>query len=141
MLDLIFRIGTEFGICVVVASHLLGEIERICDQLVVIDAGRLLRADTITSFTEVRRVLLVEVEEGAAPLADELTRRGLDPRRHQRALLVPLTGDATYDAVRDAVAELQLPLGRLEQRRHSLEELFRDSGEPALATTEVPDAS
>jgi ABC-2 type transport system ATP-binding protein len=128
MLDLIYRIGTEFGISVVVASHLLGEIERICDHLVAIEAGRLLRADTMTSFTGTSRLLLIEVEEGLQALADELAKRGLDPRQHQRTLLVPLTGDATYDAVRDAVADLRVPLGRLEQRRHSVEELFRDSG-------------
>ena len=45
MLELIGRIGAEFGIAIVVASHLLGEIERICDHLVAIDGGRLLRAD------------------------------------------------------------------------------------------------
>ena len=39
MLDLISRIGDEFGISVVVASHLLGEIEQICDHLVAIDGG------------------------------------------------------------------------------------------------------
>ena len=49
MLELIARIGAEFGISIVVASHLLGEIERICDHLVAIDGGRLLRADTISS--------------------------------------------------------------------------------------------
>ncbi len=32
MLALIHRIGTEFGISVVVCSHLLGEVERICDR-------------------------------------------------------------------------------------------------------------
>src|SRR5713101_4831535 len=42
MLELIARIGAEFGISIVVASHLLGEIERICDHLVAIEAGRLL---------------------------------------------------------------------------------------------------
>src|SRR5215470_10718912 len=52
MLELIGRIGAEFGISIVVASHLLGEIERICDHLVAIDGGRLLRADSITSFTQ-----------------------------------------------------------------------------------------
>ena len=36
------------------------------------------------------------------------------------------TGDATYDVIRDAVAELGLPLNRLEQRRRRVEELFRD---------------
>jgi ABC-2 type transport system ATP-binding protein len=126
MLELISRIGAEFGISIVVASHLLGEIERICDHLVAIEQGRLLRADTITHMTQVSQVLLVEVDEGADQLRAELGRRGLDPRPYQRALLVQLAGDATYDEVRDAVADLGLPLNRLEQRRRRVEELFRD---------------
>jgi len=42
---------------------------------------------------------------------------------------VPLGGDDTYDVVRDSVAALGLPLCRLEQRRHQVEELFRDGEE------------
>ena len=49
MLGLVRRTGTEFGIAVIVASHLLGEIERVCDFLVAIDAGRLLRAAPLGS--------------------------------------------------------------------------------------------
>ena len=52
MLELIAQIGAEFGISIVVASHLLGEIERICDRVVAIEGGQLLRADTISSMTE-----------------------------------------------------------------------------------------
>jgi ABC-2 type transport system ATP-binding protein len=37
MLDLVHRTGTEFGIAVLVCSHLLGEIERVCDHVVAID--------------------------------------------------------------------------------------------------------
>ena len=126
MLELIARIGAEFGISIVVASHLLGEIERICDHLVAIEAGRLLRADTITSFTQASQVLAVEVEEGLAQLQHELQARGLTATIAQRTLLVPLKSDDIYDLVRDAVADLALPLCRLEQRRHQVEELFRD---------------
>jgi ABC-2 type transport system ATP-binding protein len=126
MLELIARIGAEFGISIMVASHLLGEIERICDHLVAIEAGRLLRADTIDSFTKASQMLLIEVEEGTAALLAELARRGLEPRPYQRAVLVPIGGDDTYDAVRDSVASLGLPLSRMEQRRHQVEELFRD---------------
>ena len=142
MLELIGRIGAEFGISIVVASHLLGEIERICDHLVAIDSGRLLRADSMTSFTQASQVLAVEVEEGLAQLQAELAARGLAatvagaaprPWAHARAqgrtLLVPLGGDDTYDVVRDCVAALALPLCRLEQRRHQVEELFRDEEE------------
>jgi ABC-2 type transport system ATP-binding protein len=126
MLELISKIGAEFGISIVVASHLLGEIEQICDHLVAIEGGRLLRADTMTSMTEVSQVLIIEVDEGSEQLQAELARRGLDPRPYERALLVRLEGDTTYDAVRDAVADLGLPLNRLEQQRRHVEELFRD---------------
>jgi ABC-2 type transport system ATP-binding protein len=139
MLELIGRIGAEFGISIVVASHLLGEIERICDHLVAIDSGRLLRADSITSFTQASQVLAVEVEEGLAQLQAELAARGLAATLQAstgqastaqgRTLLVPLGGDDTYDVVRDCVAALALPLCRLEQRRHQVEELFRDEQE------------
>jgi ABC-2 type transport system ATP-binding protein len=126
MLELIERIGEEFGISIVVASHLLGEIERICDHLVAIEGGRLLRADTITSFTRASQMLVIEVDEGTARLKAELARRGLEPRVYGRSILVPIKGDETYDAVRDSVAGLGLPLSRMEQRRHQVEELFRD---------------
>jgi len=136
MLDLIARIGSEFGISILVASHLLGEIEQICDQLVAIDAGRLLRADSIRSMTQASSVLVIEVDEGLELLQAELSRRGLNPLPYQRGLLVQLAGDTTYDAVRDAVADLGLPLSRMEQRRHRIEELFRaDPAEQIGQTT------
>jgi ABC-2 type transport system ATP-binding protein len=126
MLELIARIGSEFGISILVASHLLGEIEQVCDQLVAIEGGRLLRADSISSMTQASAVLLVEVDDGVEQLAAELGRRGLSPVPFQRGLLVELTADQTYDVIRDCVAELGLPLTRMEQRRHRIEELFRD---------------
>src|ERR1700691_6117673 len=94
MLELIARIGAEFGISIVFSSHLLGEIERICDHLVAIESGRLLRADTITSMTQVSQVLLVDVDEGSDELLAALGRRRLEPRRHERSLLVGLERDA-----------------------------------------------
>ena len=134
MLDLIARIGGEFGISIVVSSHLLGEVERICDHLVALERGGLLRADTMTSFTRVSQVLAVEVDEGRHELAAELSRRGLVSQPDERALLVRLEGDATYDVIRDVIAELGLPLNRLQQRRRRGEELFRDDQAPAHET-------
>ena len=128
MLDLVHRIGTEFGISVVVCSHLLGEIERICTSLVAIDAGRLLRSATLSSMTQHSDLLMVEIDEDPAGLAELLSRGGLDVRRNQRALLVRLgeNPDETYDLIRDAVADLDLSLHRLERHRHQVADLFRD---------------
>jgi ABC-2 type transport system ATP-binding protein len=125
MLNLIGRIGAEFGIAVVVASHLLGEIERVCDFLVAIDSGHLLDAAPIGRFTERTGILAVEVEEGVAALADALRTTGLLVEVDGRTALLELVDEAMYDTVRDAVADLGLPLVRMEQRRRGLEELFR----------------
>ena len=127
MLDLVRRTGTEFGIAVIVASHLLGEIERVCDFLLAIDAGRLLRAAPLATFTRQTGVLAVEVEEGADRLAGVLLRHGLRVRTDDHHVLIGLEDERPYDLVRDAAADLGLALVRVEQRRHRLEDLFRDT--------------
>jgi ABC-2 type transport system ATP-binding protein len=126
MLELIRRTGTEFGIAVVVASHLLGEIERVCDHLVAIEGGKLLRNAPLVAFTERTGTLAVEVAEGRDRLAEQLTRRGLRVAADGNAILVDLVDETPFDIVRDTVVELDLALVRMEQRRHRLEDLFRD---------------
>ncbi len=139
MLELVRRTGTEFGITVIVSSHLLGEIERVCDFLVAIDAGHLLRAAPLASFTELTNVLSVEVEEGSDELVAALVAGGFTAHVDGHLVLVAVdasgsAGAAPYDAVRDAVAEMGLGLIRIEQRRHSLEDLFRDAVELPAGT-------
>jgi ABC-2 type transport system ATP-binding protein len=129
MLALIHRIGTEFGIAVVVASHLLSEIERICDHLVAIEGGTLLRAASLDSMTQALPWLAVEVDEGTDLLAARLGQLGLtvSPLPAQRQLLIRLDGEPVFDTVRDTIADLELPLTRLEHRRHHVEELFAEA--------------
>lgn len=131
MLALVRRIGTEFGIAIVMASHLLGEVERVCDHLVAIDSGRLIRSAPIADFTGRTRVLTVEVDEGADRLAAAMTRAGRSVRQEGRQVLVDLEGGPPYDLVRDLVVELGLSLARVEQGRHQLEDLFRSPAEEA----------
>jgi ABC-2 type transport system ATP-binding protein len=128
MLELVRRTGRELGLSIVVASHLLGEIERVCDHLLAIDAGRLLRSAPIASFTGQTGYLSVEVDDGADALAERLRHAGFQPRQSGRSLVLPITGDRSYDLVRDAVDELGLGLLRLEHGRRRLEDLFGEAG-------------
>ncbi|MDN3296913.1 ABC transporter ATP-binding protein [Streptomyces ficellus] len=142
MLGLIRRVHTDFGISVLVTSHLLGELERTCDHVVVIDGGRLLRSSSTSDFTQLTATLAVEVTDtdthpdGTAALrkaltaagiaihgAPEGTADGLPGAGH--VLLLEATGEETYDIVRDTVADLGLGLVRMEQRRHHIAEVFR----------------
>ena len=134
MLELIRRIGAEFGIAVVVTSHLLGELERVCEAIVVIDAGRLLRHSSTASVTAARPVVTVEVDRDLPVLSEWLQRAGVQLRTEGRLLHVDVGDETTYDLVRDGVAELGLGLVRLERERHRMTEIFTggpDAAAPA----------
>jgi len=126
MLGLVHRTGTEFGIAILLASHLLGEIERVCDYLVAIEAGRLVRAAPLTSFTEHTGVVHVELDDDASALGGRLAQAGLAQRTDGRSVFVELSDDAGYDTIRDVAAELGVGVVRIEQERRTLEDLFRD---------------
>lgn len=133
MLALIRRVHAEFGISVLVTTHLLGELERTCDHLVVIDGGKLLRSSSTASFTQATQLLAVEVTEhpdGTVADPDEAVRARLAAAglsvssEGSHVLLVEIAGEDTYDTIRDTVADLGLGLVRLEQRRHHVSEIF-----------------
>ncbi|MEO3751782.1 ABC transporter ATP-binding protein [Streptomyces sp. B6B3] len=138
MLGLIRRIHTDFGISVLVTSHLLGELERTSDHIVVIDGGRLLRSQATATFTQATASLAVEVTDtdehpdGAAALRAALTADGLEATPGAGHLvLVEAADESVYDAVRDTIADLGLGLVRMEQRRHRIAEVFQDPTDPA----------
>ena len=124
MLGLVRRIGTEFGISVLVTSHLLGELERVCDAVVVIDGGQLLRSSSTADVTAASPLLVVEVDARTDDLVRALAAAGVRARAVGRLVEVELAGEADYDRVRDAAADLDVGLVRLEQRRHRMAELF-----------------
>ena len=124
MLGLVRRIGTEFGISVLVTSHLLGELERVCDAVVVIDGGQLLRSSSTADVTAASPLLVVEVDARTDDLVRALAAAGVRARAVGRLVEVELAEEADYDRVRDAAAELDVGLVRLEQRRHRMAELF-----------------
>ncbi|WP_431954300.1 ABC transporter ATP-binding protein [Actinacidiphila sp. bgisy167] len=129
MLGLIRRVHTEFGISVLVTSHLLGELERTSDHIVVIDGGSLLRSSSTSDFTQATASLTVEVTEHEDDLVAKLAAAGLNAHCDGRLVMVDIDGDETYDAVRDAVAELGTGLVRMEQHRHRIAEIFRGGDE------------
>lgn len=138
MLDLIARVHTDFGISVVVTSHLLGELERTADRIVVLDSGRLLRASSTSDLTQTTGTVLVEVlgPEGSDRLLGQaLLDRGIGAWPVGGDVEVRVDRPEVLDAIRDAAVDLDLGLVRLQERRHTLDEVFLPPpSSPALET-------
>lgn len=129
MLALVARTGREFGISVLVSSHLLGELERICEAIVMIDGGRLVRAEQLGTLTGETGTLIIEIDGDSAAFAAALVAQGLHVRPERQRVLVelPESADAVtaaYDLVRDVAVAQAVGLLRLERRRGHLEALF-----------------
>src|SRR5207342_1721660 len=124
MLELIRHVGREFGISIVISTHLMGDVERTCDAVVVLDAGRVLRAGPVAGLTEETETLLVDVLDGAEQLAAELGRRGFAVERDGNRLRLPQVSGDEYDVLRDAIVETGALVYRLAPERHTLADVF-----------------
>ena len=137
MLRLVQRIGSDFGIAVLVTSHLLGELEQVSDHVIVLDGGHLLRSSATGEFLQRTGSLLVEVvgtEAERDRLGEALAQSGLTcrPRGAMVAIDPPppelAEGGAVHDLIRDVAADLGLGLMRLQPDRHHLEDVFLEGG-------------
>ncbi|HEV2109010.1 MAG TPA: ABC transporter ATP-binding protein [Thermomicrobiales bacterium] len=129
MLDLIDRIHRGLGIAILISSHILDDIERVCSFVVILDHGRLMLAQPLGNSNDDTGEILVRISSDAALLAARLEQAGLDVRLLDGndvdgEIAVRPESDLAYDLIRDMVAELDLGLRSLRPRSSSLEELY-----------------
>ena len=129
MLDLIKRTAREFGISIMLSTHLMGDVERIADAVVVLESGAVSRQDTVAQLTGDTETLVIEIAEGHEEFAAVLRAKGVEPIENGRALVVEGAGDAEYDLIRDAVVESSARLRRLSPQRRTLIDIFRSGAE------------
>jgi ABC-2 type transport system ATP-binding protein len=125
MLSLIGRLG-EFGINVLVSSHVLTDIESTCDWVVMLDGGRVLRTGPLTGITGSDTVDVELLGENHDVIA-ALQKRGAEVEVRGAVLRVRSTEDA-FDLIRDALAESGAGMKRLSQSETSPEDIFLAAG-------------
>lgn len=123
MLALIRRVGSEFGIDILLSSHLLEEVERVCDSVVILANGVVGHSGALDGLVSAVSGVKVELDSDPQPLAAALAARGAETAIEGHTLTVS-GDDEVGDLVRDLVADLGLGLRRLEPRRTTLEDVF-----------------
>lgn len=137
MLELIYRIGHEYGISIVLSSHLLEEVERICDNVVIIANGKVQRSGNLAEMRGDRTGVTVEVDGSPDQLVARLRASDLEVTVSGSRLNVVAPTQAgvdqfwIHDVVRDAVAESGIGLRRLTDQTVSLEDVFLESNTPS----------
>src|SRR6202049_2923723 len=132
MLAMVRRIGTDLGFTVLISSHLLGEVEQVSDNIVMLEGGKVVRSGSVKSLLGGETPLVVEVVSGATHLAELLVTKGFAAvAKDALRLAVPAAKDGIQDAVVAAVVELDLEMRRMEHGQATLGELFDLEETPA----------
>jgi ABC-2 type transport system ATP-binding protein len=126
MLALIGRLG-EFGINVLVSSHVLTDIETTCDWVIMLDGGRVLRTGPLTGITGSDTVDVELLRRDAGLNTDSviaaLEARGAAVELRGNVLRVS-AADNAFDIIRDSLAATGAGMRRLGQSARSLEDIF-----------------
>ncbi|WP_419918343.1 ABC transporter ATP-binding protein [Candidatus Poriferisocius sp.] len=128
MLELIRRVGREFGIDILLSSHLLEEVERVCDSVLILTNGVVGHSSSLRDMKDTSNGIRVELDDDPRPLAEALAARGAQASVEGQAVTVTGGGEVG-DLVRDLVADLGLGLRRLEPGRTSLEDVFIEASQ------------
>jgi len=128
MLALVARLGS-FGISVLMATHLLDDVQKVCDYVVMIDSGRLVVAGATDSLLERTGTVTVDVGPSGNELVAALGITHLAAVAGEGVVEVEVTTDDDLDMLRNVIAQLELPLYRLSTRITSLDEVFLSRAE------------
>ncbi len=129
MLELVRKTYNDFGISIVLSTHLMNDVERTADRIVVLREGRVVEEGEVASFTtEKSETVYIEVNDRRDELASSLSAQGVSTRMDGSSIVALDVGEEEFDRIRDALAASGASLRRMGPRRRSLIEVFEDGG-------------
>ena len=124
MRELICSLPAEYGITVVVSSHLLSETDQMADHVGIIRKGELVYQNTLESLhTHAKQQIALRVSHTAIAL-DLLRQDGICATQEDDYLLLPMVDDGYVANLCRQLVSQNISLYRIEKREKSLEDIF-----------------
>jgi len=129
MLELVERIYRNLGIAVVFSSHILEDIERVCDYVVILDGGRLVTSQRLDDLGTIGGEIVIRIDGDHGAFASVLREQGVGVRQGdldmgQDEMIVEATDERVYDLIRDLAVHQGASLRGLRSRSKTLEDIY-----------------
>jgi ABC-2 type transport system ATP-binding protein len=119
------------GKTIFINSHLLSEVELICDRVGILQRGEMIREGGVDELTRRRGLFVVGLAPEQVLPRDELTRQGYQVKLNGEFWELELNDSQSIDPVVDLIRARGLSLRHLVEKRQSLEDLFVQTVEAA----------
>ena len=126
------------GKTIFINSHLLGEVELVCDRVGILQSGELIREGDIASLTRQRGMFLIGLVPGQTLPQAEVTQKGYSVTPRGEFWEVALTDGQSIDPVVDLLRSRGLSIRHLVEKRQTLEDLFLETVVAAEPGVDAP---
>lgn len=142
MLELVERIYKSLGIAVVFSSHILEDIERVCDYVVILDGGRLVTSQRLDDLGTIGGEIVVRIDGDYGAFASVLKREGVGVRQGdldmgRDEMIVEASDERVYDLIRDLAVHQGAALRGIRSRSKTLEDIYLGDVEAAREANHV----
>ena len=125
ILRLLRRLADEANVTIIFSSHMLHEVERLCDRVAILNEGRLIaceRTETLASYDTKQLEVLVDAPEAAAKRLSEQS--WVESIEVQKGRMTVRLNDGTPHQVNAFLVGAGYQVSGLIPRRHDLREYF-----------------
>ena len=125
--DILKEISHKEGVAVFVSSHILAEMQQMCDKVAVLDNGKIVKTEEITNTqeetTETVEIRVKDTEKSVKLLKEKF---GLDTKVEDKNILVTLQTQQLPTVVKElAIADVEIKA--VVPKGHTLEDIFFDA--------------
>ena len=124
MLDTLFQVVKQGDRSIIMSSHLMDDVERICDRMLMIHKGQVIAQGRIEDLKAIDREIEISVWGGASRIEEKLKDMGQSVRRTGRIMRITRIDDSTYGTILQAAADTSVQIRKMEDYEPSLEDLF-----------------
>jgi ABC-2 type transport system ATP-binding protein len=105
-------------------SHLLSEVEMICDEVAILDKGRLIRRGTVEELTSASKTFRIQTSKVTKTLLDGLKPHTIEMDQQNSAIQVTVVSQKKLNAIIDHLRGNDIDIKGVVPHKQSLEESF-----------------
>ena len=125
MLQTLRRTVSEGNRSVLMSSHVMDDVQEVCERIVMIHKGRIVVQRRIEDLArQIEREIEISVWGGASRMQQELETRGFKVRRLGRVLRVDRVDDGTTREVLEAAVSANVQVRQMREYEPDLEDIF-----------------
>ncbi|MFQ5823926.1 MAG: ABC transporter ATP-binding protein [bacterium] len=121
--DILLHLKEE-GKTIFLNSHMLSEVEMICDEVAILDKGRLIQRCTVAELTSPSKTYRIETSKLSDKVAKGLKTHTLKLKQYNGFIQLTVTSQKKLNAIIDHLRANTVDIKSVVPHKHSLEESF-----------------